>query len=326
MVLRVWLFFVSLFLVVLVLVGGATRLTDSGLSITDWSPFFGILPPLTPDDWTTAFLAYQGTTEYQTINRDMNLESFKFIFWWEWLHRFLARLVGLIFILPFFWFWLRGYLSNRLTIILGIILLLGFLQAFVGWWMVKSGLVGRVDVSHIRLSVHLTLACIIYALTLWLFFSLSTNEGRGGGFIYNVFFVLVVLLQISLGGLVAGLDAGLAFTTWPLMDGALVPPVIFSTTNFIDNAAFVQFAHRLVAYILVILVTGRLLWLYYSRLPTTETLILFLLVMFQAALGVLTLLGAGDIYLSLLHQFFGILVLSSSIFCCRVSSGRFLVT
>jgi len=173
---RWWLYIVALLVALIVLVGGATRLTDSGLSITEWAPISGIVPPLDAADWLAEFAKYQTTTEYQTINRDMSIDQFKIIFWWEWGHRFLARAIGLVVAVPLFVFWVTGRLDPWLKPALLGLLALGGLQGFIGWWMVKSGLVNRVDVSQIRLAIHLTTACIILTVTVWLARSIAPHS------------------------------------------------------------------------------------------------------------------------------------------------------
>nr|HMQ58547.1 COX15/CtaA family protein [Rhizobiaceae bacterium] len=227
---RMWLYVVVLALLALVLVGGATRLTDSGLSITEWKPIHGVVPPLNEAEWEEELAKYRLIPEYQQINKGMSLDEFKRIFWWEWAHRLLARGIGVIFAIPLIWFWATGRLERALKPRLTAILALGGLQGAVGWWMVASGLTERTDVSQYRLAVHLTLACVIIAAIVWVARGLAIHTagtpphpvGRFAGWM-----ALAVLLQIFLGALVAGLDAGMAYNTWPLMDGAVVPGGLF---------------------------------------------------------------------------------------------------
>ena len=224
---RGWLYVVLLVMFALLLVGGATRLTDSGLSITEWKPIHGVIPPLHDAEWQEEFAKYQQIPEYSQINQGMSLGEFKRIFWWEWAHRILARGVGVVFALPLLFFWATGRIERGLTPKLVGLLLLGGLQGAVGWWMVASGLVERTDVSQYRLATHLTLACLIFA-------AIDGRGARAGAALERAaptartqrfagFLVLARAVQIYLGGLVAGLDAGMSYNTWPLMDGAVVP-------------------------------------------------------------------------------------------------------
>ena len=230
---RIWLWCVAALVFLMVFVGGATRLTDSGLSITEWRPITGVIPPLTAEGWETELEKYRQIPEYQRINRGMSMAEFQFIYWWEWGHRFLGRLVGLAFVVPLVWFAARKALPPRsMPKLLGL-LALGGLQGFIGWWMVASGLVDRVDVSQYRLGVHLTMAAIILAAIAWVAQGMKPLEARleerraqpAVGSVMAGLFVLFVLFQIFLGALVAGLDAGLTYTTWPLMDGDFIPPM-----------------------------------------------------------------------------------------------------
>ena len=316
---RVWLILVAIVLAIMVLVGGATRLTDSGLSITEWAPLRGAIPPMSHLDWLGEFEKYKGTTEFQTINKHMTLEEFKFIFWWEWGHRFLGRFIGLLFALPLAWFWITGRLTPWLKPRLLILLALGGLQGFIGWWMVKSGLVNRVDVSQIRLAIHLTMACIIFAMTIWVLRSLTRHDGDTqpefswqGAALFGL-----ILLQIFLGGLVAGLDAGMAFNTWPSMNGEMIPTGLFAITpiwqNFVDNATTVQFVHRVTAYILWGAALAHMMHLYRHLGSTSHSrraIVLFVLVTVQAVLGIVTLILQVPLEWGLLHQFGALVVLA----------------
>ena len=319
---RWWLYFVALLVVIMVLVGGATRLTDSGLSITEWGPIRGAIPPLFPADWLAEFAKYQTTTEYQTINKGMSLDAFKTIYWWEWAHRFLGRLIGIVVLLPLIWFWVRGRLTPWLKPRLVVLLLLGGLQGAIGWWMVKSGLVNRVDVSQTRLAVHLTMACIILAMTVWLARSIARHtaaatygfNGQAAGIVF------LVLLQVFLGGLVAGLDAGMAYNTWPDMNGELVPDGLWvidpAWKNIFDNALTVQFFHRVTAYLLLIAVIMHWVKLRAAGGGSQHArrgLLLFLLVCLQAGVGIVTLLMQVPLSWALAHQFGAIVVLSFAV-------------
>ena len=315
---RLWLYVVAAMVVAMVVIGGATRLTDSGLSITEWAPIAGAVPPLDAADWAAAFEAYRTTTEYQTINRGMSMSEFQFIYWWEWGHRQWGRLMGLVFALPLAWFWATGRLTPYLKPRLLLLLVLGASQGAIGWWMVKSGLTHRVDVSQYRLAVHLTMASAIFAYALWLArgclpAAARADDGEGAAW-QAAGMSALVLVQIALGGLVAGMDAGLAWNTWPLMDGALVPPGLHPTGDIMrvfDDGKTVQFVHRMSAYVLlataaahaasaVVRTGGR-----YAR----RAVLLFALVTAQAAMGVVTLVLHVPLGWALAHQVGAIAVL-----------------
>ena len=232
-VVQIWLYAIAVLIALMVVVGGATRLTDSGLSITEWQLITGVVPPFTEAQWMVAFGKYQQIPEYQQINRGMSLSEFKFIYWWEWGHRFLGRFIGFAFFIPLVFFWLRGYLSPGLKPKLIAAFLIGAMQGALGWYMVQSGLSERTDVSQYRLAAHLGLAVALFAVVLWLAFGLrrwrpqpETGLGGAGGF--AIAFAALIFLQIVLGGFVAGLDAGHGYNTWPLMDGAVVPDGLMS--------------------------------------------------------------------------------------------------
>lgn len=323
---RVWLLAVAALIVVMVVVGGATRLTDSGLSITEWKPVHGVIPPLSDADWQEEFAKYQKIPEYELINKGMTLAEFKGIFWWEWAHRFLGRFIGIAFFVPMVWFWARGQVPGWLKPRLVGLLLLGGLQGAVGWWMVASGLVDRVDVSQYRLAIHLTLACAILAAIVWTATGLKVRT-RGvrsaappGARLAAGAFVLLVLAQIFLGGLVAGLDAGMTYNTWPLMDGALVPSgLLFQEPwwiNAFENTLTVQFDHRVLGYVLVVF--ALIQWAIIARRAPESTCVwrvagLALLVSAQAAIGIATLLLVVPLMLALLHQLTATVVLWTAV-------------
>src|SRR4051812_48519336 len=256
---RAWLYAVAALMVLTLVVGGATRLTESGLSIVEWKPVTGVLPPLSQEAWQTEFGKYQQIPQYRELNRDMSLDEFKTIYWWEWSHRVLARLVGAAFLLPFLFFLWRGWIAPGLKARLWTLFGGGALLGAVGWWMVSSGLAGRVSVSQYRLAFHLTLACAIYAAILWTARGLTTRASEPvlrRLRLTATSLVILVLVQIYLGALVAGLDAGLVFNTWPHIDGALIPSaerLWFESPvwrNLFENTLTVQFDHRMVAYAL----------------------------------------------------------------------------
>jgi cytochrome c oxidase assembly protein subunit 15 len=313
---RWWLCVIAFLVALMVLVGGATRLTDSGLSITEWEPITGIIPPITHEAWMVEFEKYRQTTEYQTVNRGMTLLQFEFIFWWEWAHRFLGRLLGFAVLVPLVVFWMRGHLAPWLKPRLLVLLLSIGLQGAIGWWMVVSGLVGRTDVSQIRLAVHLTMACAIFIYTLWLAFGLRSPRDRPAASLapWAMGLTALVLVQVFAGGLVAGLDAGMAYNTWPLMLGSLVPDGLWAIDpawrNLVDNALTVQFIHRLTAYLL----WGAALFhaIQVQRVAPVHAArvwAIFALISVQALLGIATLLMQVPLGWALAHQFGAVLVL-----------------
>jgi cytochrome c oxidase assembly protein subunit 15 len=337
---RAWLLVVLLAIFCLVLVGGATRLTDSGLSITEWKPIHGVIPPLSAAEWDEEFRLYQQIPEYSQINKGMSVEAFKTIFWWEWAHRLIARSIGLIFAVPLLFFWGTGRLERRLKLPLLGILALGGVQGAIGWWMVASGLTKRVDVSQYRLAVHLTVACLIFAATTWVWRALSRHSGRpvapSGSSLFAGAIVLLVLVQIYLGALVAGLDAGLSFNTWPLMDGQVVPGGLNWQHPF-DDPMTVQFLHRMNAYLLFGAALVHWLWLATVHRGTTQAnrgLVLLGMVCLQAALGITTLVLGGvvteaqpvahiPILWALAHQGLGILLLGFAVAHWRGFHGEY---
>ncbi len=256
---RWWLFGVAALIAIMVLVGGATRLTESGLSIVEWKPVTGTLPPLNQEQWTEAFDAYKTIPQYRELNAGMNLAEFKTIFWWEWSHRLLGRVIGVGYLLPFLWFLWRGILSTDLRRRLWLIFGLGALQGAVGWWMVASGLSQRVEVSQIRLATHLVLALLIFACIVWTLRRLTDRPSSVASSrlkIAGVALVVLTFVQLYLGALVAGLRAGKVYNTWPDIDGALIPSaarLFFEQPwwrNLFDNVLTVQFEHRMTAYAL----------------------------------------------------------------------------
>ncbi len=316
---RIWLYVVLVVLVALIMVGGATRMTGSGLSITEWQPIHGGVPPLTAGEWQEEFEKYQQIPQYQQINKDMTLQEFKGIFWWEWAHRLLARGVGFLVAIPLVLFWAAGRLERGLKPRLLGLLALGGLQGAIGWWMVASGLVERVSVSQYRLATHLTMACIIVVAVAYIARGLaiySQAPATRGIRRFAGILVAMVLVQIYLGGLVAGLHAGLTYNTWPLMDGGVIPGGLFvidpAWRNLFENPKTVQFIHRMFAYTLL----AAALWhaVATSRAEPGSTharraWVLVALVLVQAMLGIATLLMQAPMDAALTHQFVAILVL-----------------
>jgi cytochrome c oxidase assembly protein subunit 15 len=333
---RRWLLAVAALVFLTLLVGGATRLTESGLSIVEWKPVTGSIPPLSDSAWQTEFEKYQATTQYQQLNRGMTVSEFKTIYWWEWTHRILGRLIGAAFLFPFLFFLWRGWIPRGLKIRLWGIFALGGLQGAVGWWMVASGLVGRVSVSQYRLAFHLTLACVIYAALLWTAQSLSnrsvlTLPRRMR--MSALALMALVLLQIYAGALVAGIDAGLTYNTWPLIDGSLIPSserlffVVPAWRSFFENDLLVQFNHRTLAYILCIAVALHLIDVLRGRataVARNSALAVACAVLLQAGLGIVTLLHQAPLPLALMHQGMAIVLLTLAVLHARrLSVARF---
>ena len=321
---RVWLLCVAAMIFLTLVVGGATRLTESGLSITEWKPVTGVLPPLSQADWQADFDKYKAIPQYQELNRGMTLAQFKVIYFWEWSHRLLARSTGFVFLLPFVFFLWRGWVPRRLKTRLWIIFGGGAALGAVGWWMVSSGLAGSklVSVSQYRLAFHLTLASAIYAAVLWTAQGLLPRQDSPvpGRLRYGALAIaLLVLAQIYLGALVAGLDAGLVYNTWPLIDGSLVPDaaklfhIVPAWRNFFEHRLTVQFDHRMVAYTIWLIAVLHAADAWRSRLAAGSAIVLALLVTAQAALGIVTLLHAAPIALALPHQLLAVVVLTAAI-------------
>ena len=309
-----WLVGVALLVYAMVLVGGATRLTDSGLSIVEWQLVTGILPPFTEAQWQIELEKYRQIPEYQLINRGMSLEEFKFIYWWEWGHRFLGRLIGLAFAVPLLVFWMKGWLDRRMKLWGVGLLFLGGLQGFIGWYMVSSGLTERVDVSQYRLALHLGMAAVIFAFLVRLAYGLNrrlagaSEAGFAPSWAAGAILVFI-FLQIILGAFVAGLDAGLTYTSWPLMDGQLVPNGLFLMQpvhlNFFENVLTVQFNHRLAAYLLVIAVLVYAVWVWRSDATPAvkrQAVTIAGITVAQAVLGILTLVMNVPLMMALAHQ------------------------
>lgn len=321
---RGWLFAVAAMVLAMVLVGGATRLTESGLSITEWQPVMGVVPPLNHAQWQVELEKYQRTPQYRALNAGMSLEAFKSIYWWEWSHRLIGRLLGIVFLLPLLWFLWRGSIGPRLRARLWLIFGLGGLQGAVGWWMVASGLVNRVEVSQYRLATHLALACVIYIAILWSALRLDEDSRAPlpPRISAGAFGLLVLVLgQIYLGALVAGLRAGYVYNTWPLIDGGLVPDParLFSIVplwrNFFENTLTAQFDHRMLAYTIWLGALAHLIDVATTvkKGPAlTGAAALFGMVTLQAALGIWTLLMVAPLPLSLLHQATAMLVLTAA--------------
>jgi len=331
--LKIWLLVVIAVLFGLVLVGGATRLTDSGLSITQWKPIHGVIPPLNAQEWQEEFDLYRQIPQYELVNKGMTVEEFKTIFWWEWAHRVLARAIGVVFGVPLLVFWLTGRVERRLRWPLVGLLALGGFQGFIGWWMVSSGLTELTSVSQYRLATHLTIACLIFAGCVWIMRGLSRHaHDRAPSAMHSFAIVLgcLCIFQIYLGALVAGLDAGMAYNTWPLMDGALVPGDLFlqqpAWINLFENPKTVQFVHRLGGYVLWIAALAHMIQSLRAAPATTHarrSVVLFGLVTIQAVIGILTLIWQVPLHAALAHQGGALIVLGFAIAHWRGFVGEY---
>jgi heme a synthase len=322
---RGWLLVVAGLIAAMVLVGGATRLTESGLSIVEWKPVTGVVPPLTQAQWEQAFWAYQAIPQYRQLNAGMSLSEFKTIFWWEWSHRLLGRVIGAVYLLPFLYFLWRGGMGGELKRRLWLIFGLGALQGAVGWWMVASGLSERTEVSQYRLATHLVLALLIFAAIVWTVRRLADERPLVTSVrlkVTSVALLVLTFVQLYLGALVAGLRAGLVYNTWPDIDGGFIPSAArlwFDTPwwrNLFENTLTVQFEHRMTAYTLLALAVLHVLDAVRSRAAAPVihgALWLLAAITLQATLGILTLLNQVPIGLALSHQAVAIAVLTLAV-------------
>ena len=317
-----WLLALTVMVFLIIIIGGLTRLTDSGLSMVDWRPILGTLPPLNNSQWLDVFNDYKLTPEFLYVNKNMTLEEFKYIFWWEWFHRFFARLIGLVFIIPFFYFLVKKNLNSFFYKRFLIIFSLGLLQALVGWWMVKSGLSEDPYVSPYRLTFHLTNAVIIYALLLWT--SIEYYHLKSADFIrfkskndLILISIILVFITILSGGFMAGSHAGQSFNTYPLMNGKIIPDDIYladlGLLNIFENTVTINFNHRWIATITFIYTFSFFAFLYFSKVINLSNLIIIsvlLILSLQFILGIMALLSNVSIYYGSLHQTNSIALLS----------------
>ncbi len=315
-----WLLFMFWIISIMIVVGGLTRLTDSGLSITEWELFAGFLPPLSENSWNNYFNLYKEIPEFKLQNYDMTINEFKIIFWWEWIHRFLGRFIGISFLIPLIYFTYLTSFKKMLNLYL-IFFLICF-QGFIGWYMVSSGLVDRVDVSHYRLAIHLIVAFIILSLIFWNYLDLKeiTPSDKNINFGLSLFLLLIVYVQISIGAFVSGMDAGTIYNTWPLMGSNYFPDdnniINLLSLSAFNDASLVQFLHRNLAYLIIIIYILIFFKIYRTnnkRLYKPINLIGFFLII-QIVLGVLTLLSGAQIYLASMHQISSIFLVSSCIY------------
>ncbi|MBM3536474.1 MAG: heme A synthase [Alphaproteobacteria bacterium] len=310
----IWLFVVAALIFAMVVIGGITRLTESGLSITEWKPVTGTLPPLSEAEWQAEFEKYRQIPEYREKNLGMSLTEYKAIYWWEYLHRLWGRLIGAAFLLPFLWFLLRGHILSGLAWKLGVVFLLGAAQGALGWYMVASGLVDRISVSPYRLTAHLALALLIFAAVLWIALDLVRPNTRG---IDGRALALscLVLLTIASGGFVAGHDAGMIYNTFPLMDGSLIPPGYLDLEpwwrNGFENPAAVQFNHRVLGMATALL--SLLYWRAARNDATGAAYAVLVVALLQASLGIGTLLLEVPVGLAALHQTGAVALLTASL-------------
>ena len=312
----IWLGCVAALVFIMVVVGGLTRLTESGLSITEWKPVTGALPPMSEEHWQAEFDLYRQIPQYQLINKGMSLAAFKTIYWWEWSHRFLGRLIGLAFFVPFVWFLVTRRVERALLPRLAGLFVLGGMQGVLGWWMVMSGLAERTEVSQYRLAAHLGLATLIYMALVWTVLDLQRGKATralGGVAKAALALVVFVFLQTILGAFVAGLRAGAVYNTWPLMDGAWLPDGLLRMSplwhNFFENHLTVQFQHRIAAYLLLLAA----LWHWFAARKTAAAQgagLLLLAIILQAMLGIWTVLWAVPIPLGAAHQAGALIVLT----------------
>ncbi len=320
--LMIWLLLLTIMVFLIVVIGGLTRLTDSGLSMVDWRPLLGTIPPLNQSQWLKVFNDYQQTPEFMYVNKNMTLDEFKYIFWWEWFHRFFARLIGIVFIFPFFYFYFKRYLNSffykRFAIIFG----LGLVQATVGWWMVKSGLQNDPYVSPYRLTFHLSNAIIIYALLLWTsieYFHLKSINFvniKSKKFLILTSIILVFITILS-GGFMAGSHAGQSFNTYPLMNGKIIPDDIYlaemGILNLFENTVTINFNHRWIATLTFVYTFSLFLYLFISKITELQKSIIVLVLLIlslQFFLGVMALLSNVAIQYASLHQTNSLLLLS----------------
>ena len=319
-----WLLLITLLVAIMIIVGGLTRLTDSGLSITKWELISGIIPPFTSDQWERLFSLYKKIPEFKLINSSLTLNEFKVIFWWEYIHRLLGRIIGLFYILPLIYFTYKKMLKKNSLFLLYFIFFLVCLQGFIGWYMVTSGLTERTDVSHYRLSAHLTMAFIIFILLLWSYLKYKYKKNsvlpkKLPSYIPILFFVCV-LVQISLGALVSGLDAAQIYQSWPLMNESYFPNDSnigdLISINSLETPSLVQFLHRNLAYLIFVFFCLIALTVLknknYFYLRNTIFLIFFALFI-QIFLGVLTILSSAQIILASMHQMGSIFLTTASL-------------
>ena len=320
-----WLISLLIFIAIIVIVGGLTRLTDSGLSITTWDVVSGILPPLNSNEWEKVFNLYKEIPQFYLLNQSMTLNEFKVIYYWEYIHRVLGRILGLLFLIPFIYIYFKKVLNNNYNWNFFVLFLLILLQGTVGWYMVKSGLVENTTVSHYRLAIHLNLALILFSAIFWYLLNIKNKKNKiffnfNNNFILPKIFIFLVFLQITFGAFTSGLDAGKVYQTWPLMNNYFFPDdlsfrdIVFP--KIFNEPSFVQFIHRKLAYIILLFVLAISFLTFYKKNKDMYNSVYFLLAMIfvQIILGIFTLLSGAYILIASLHQISTILLLISSIY------------
>ncbi len=318
--LSIWLIAMFIIISIMIVVGGLTRLTDSGLSITEWQLFSGLLPPLNQNDWILYFNLYKEIPEFKLQNFNMTLQEFKVIFWWEWAHRFLGRLIGLCYLIPLIYFSFKVKISKILD--LYFIFFLICFQGFIGWYMVSSGLVDRVDVSHFRLSIHLLIAFLILSLIFWNYLKFQNYKYISDGInsIIPFIFLVLILTQIVIGAFVSGMDAGKIYNSWPLMGGTYFPndnkiENLFKLSAFSDPS-LVQFIHRNLAYVIgffYVLIFFKVYKNKINKLYKSVNILGFFIIL-QIILGIFTIILGAQIYIAAVHQVSSIFLVTSSIY------------
>ena len=321
---KYWLLLITFLVGLIIIVGGLTRLTDSGLSITRWDLISGILPPLSLNDWEKYFNLYKEIPEFKLLNSSMSLEEFKVIYLWEYSHRLLGRIIGIFYFFPLIYFTFKKKNNKKFLIFLYLIFLLILLQGIIGWYMVQSGLTERTDVSHYRLSLHLTLAFIIFIFLLWSFIKYNSDknsyENKNLPYFLPIFFLLLLVIQISLGAFVSGLDAGQIYQTWPLMNQHYFPDDskfrdLFKLSAF-DTPSLVQFIHRNIAYFISLVFLSIVFLIFkdnnFIYLRRITIIILFFLIL-QILLGVFTVLSGAQIILASMHQICSIFLIIATV-------------
>ena len=317
----IWLISLVILVALIIIVGGLTRLTDSGLSITKWEVFKGILPPLNNEQWQEYFLEYKSIPQYIYLNSNMSLLEFKYIFFWEYIHRILGRIIGLIFLIPFIFLIYKKLLNKYLKINLGTIFLLILFQGFIGWYMVQSGLIQNVSVSHYRLSLHLITAFIIFSSLIWIYMNhVLKNEKKffqiNFNFLSIKILIFLIYIQIVIGAFVSGLDAGKVYQTWPLMNGTYIPSDNFLNNLFnFSDPSFVQFVHRNIAYIIFCLSIYLGIFIYKKKIQELyiSYIIFMLFILLQVLLGIIVLFSDVNIFSASLHQISSIFLVVSSL-------------
>jgi len=327
-----WLLLITFLVSLMIIVGGLTRLTDSGLSITRWDLISGILPPLSVNDWEKSFLLYKQIPEYSLLNSSMSIEQFKTIYWWEYIHRLLGRVVGLLYFIPLLYFTFTNLIKKNSLISFYLILFLIFFQGFIGWYMVKGGLTEKTDVSHYRLALHLTLAFIIFILLLWKYLKYKNQlvviSNKKLPLYIPIFLICCILVQICIGALVSGLDAGQIYQSWPLMNQNYFPDDsnlkdLFSIKAF-ETPSILQFIHRNIAYFIIVLFCFIGTKIYRNKdfiYLRNITRLIFIFLFLQTFLGILTVLSGAQIILASIHQIGSILLITATLILVFKNSG-----